>query len=97
FTGTPPLPFDYDAELVGGRTPCLEGRENLLPAAAQAGFRYDSSGNGTQVWPDKEQGLWDLPLQHIPVPGRAFETLSMDYNFLANQSGTVNGAPANRP
>ncbi|MFR9672872.1 hypothetical protein [Streptomyces sp. TR02-1] len=95
--GTPPLPFDYDAELVGGRTPCLEGRENLLPAAAELGFRYDSSGNGTQVWPDKEQGLWDLPLQQIPMPGRAFETLSMDYNFLANQSGTVNGAPANRP
>jgi hypothetical protein len=87
----PPLPFDYDKELIGGRTPCLEGRDNLLPAAKQMGFRYDSSGNGTQVWPDKEAGLWDLPLQQIPMPGRSFETLSMDYNFLANQSGTVNG------
>ncbi|NSC23093.1 hypothetical protein FM076_18800 [Streptomyces albus subsp. chlorinus] len=91
------LPFDYSRELVGGRTPCLEGQENLLKAARQMGFRYDSSGNGTQVWPGKRHGLWDLPLQQVPVPGRQFETLSMDYNFLANQSGTVDGAVEKRP
>lgn len=90
-----PLPFDYDKELVGGRTPCLEGQENLLPAAADLGFRYDSSGNGTQVWPKKRHGLWDLSLQQVPFPGHSFETLSMDYNFLANQSGgDVDGDPA---
>jgi hypothetical protein len=94
FTDMPPLPFDYDTELVGGRAPCLKGRENLLPAAAEMGFRYDSSGSGYQVWPGKEQGLWDLPLQQIPMPGRSFEALAMDYNFLANQSGTVDGDPA---
>ncbi|EST38841.1 hypothetical protein N566_05145 [Streptomycetaceae bacterium MP113-05] len=93
---SPPLPFDYARELIGGRTPCLEGRENLLSAARQMGFRYDSSGNGTQIWPDKEGDLWDLPLQQIPMPGHSFETLSMDYNFLANQSGTVNGPVAER-
>ncbi|MFE0875480.1 hypothetical protein ACFW4X_11455 [Streptomyces smyrnaeus] len=91
------LPFDYERELVGGRTPCLEGQENLLKAASQMGFRYDSSGNGTQVWPDKRHGLWDLPLQQVPVPGRGFETLAMDYNFLANQSGTVDGPVEKRP
>jgi hypothetical protein len=31
------------------------------------------------------------------VPGRAFETLSMDYNFLANQSVTTDGDPAMYP
>ncbi|MDT0341890.1 polysaccharide deacetylase family protein [Streptomyces litchfieldiae] len=82
-----PLPFDYDEELVGGRAPCLEGQENLLRAAADLGFRYDSSGNGLQVWPDKREGLWDIPLQSVPVPGRAFETLSMDYNFMVNDAG----------
>lgn len=92
-----PLPFNYTHEMVGGRAPCLEGQQNLLDAARQMGFRYDSSGNGTQVWPDKRKGLWDLPLQQVPMPGRKFETLSMDYNFLANQSGTVNGDPAKRP
>jgi hypothetical protein len=83
-TDAEPLPFDYERELAGGRAPCLEGQDNLLPAAAEAGFRYDSSGGGTQVWPGRREGLWDIPLQMIPVPGESFETLSMDYNFLAN-------------
>ncbi|MFH8369217.1 hypothetical protein [Streptomyces sp. NPDC018031] len=90
-----PLPFDYGTELVGGRAPCLEGQRNLIPAAKAMGFRYDSSSTGgRQVWPDKIGGIWDFPLQQIPMPGRAFETLSMDYNFLANQSGTTRGDPA---
>ncbi|KUJ67504.1 hypothetical protein ACZ90_26980 [Streptomyces albus subsp. albus] len=90
-----PLPFDYSTELVGGRAPCLEGQQNLIPAAKSMGFRYDaSSRGGRQVWPRKIDGVWDFPLQEIPMPGRAFETLSMDYNFLANQSGTTRGDPA---
>ncbi|MFI0453604.1 hypothetical protein [Actinomadura sp. 6N118] len=97
WTTTPPLPFDYDKELVGGRAPCLEGRHNLVKAGRSMGFRYDSSGNGEQVWPRKTFGLWDLPLQRIPMPGRSFEVLSMDYNFLANQSKKYNGSPARRP
>lgn len=84
-----PLPFDYDKELIGARTPCLEGRENFLYAAREMGFRYDTSGVNDQVWPKKEQGLWDLSMQLVPVPGRAFETLAMDYNFMVNQSGTT--------
>lgn len=88
-----PLPFDYDKELVGARTPCLEGQKNMVAAARTMGFRYDSSGIGNQVWPAKKDGVWDLPLQLVPVPGRAFETLSMDYNFMFNQSGTTQGDP----
>ncbi|MGW2562651.1 hypothetical protein ACWCXB_26065 [Streptomyces sp. NPDC001514] len=88
----PPLPFDYEKELIGARTPCLEGRENFMKAASRLGFRYDASGVSDQVWPRKERGLWDLSLQTIPVPGRAFEALSMDYNFMINQSGTSKGA-----
>lgn len=84
-----PLPFDYDKELIGARTPCLEGRENFLYAAREMGFRYDTSGVNNQVWPKEEQGLWDLSMQLVPVPGRAFETLAMDYNFMVNQSGTT--------
>ncbi|UQI48664.1 hypothetical protein M1P56_32305 [Streptomyces sp. HU2014] len=86
--GEPPLPFDYSKELVGGRAPCLEGQRRLVPAAKAMGFRYDASSiGGRQVWPRRIGGLWDFPLQDIPVPGRGFETLAMDYNFLANQSG----------
>lgn len=92
-----PLPFDYTKELVGGRAPCLEGQKNLIPAAREMGFRYDASSvGGRQVWPSRIDGVWDFPLQDIPVPGRAFETLSMDYNFLANQSGTTRGDPSMR-
>ncbi|NLU67875.1 hypothetical protein [Streptomyces sp. HNM0574] len=89
--GADPLPFDYGKELIGGRTPCLEGQENLMKAASEMGFRYDSSGNGKQVWPGKKHGLWDIPLQAVPIPGRNIETLSMDYNFMANQSVTPDG------
>ncbi|MEU9094060.1 hypothetical protein [Streptomyces sp. NPDC048428] len=87
------LPFDYDKELIGGRTPCLEGQKNMVAAARSMGFRYDSSGVNDQVWPKKKDGIWDLSMQLVPVPGREFETLSMDYNFMFNQSGTTQGDP----
>ncbi|MEV6120863.1 hypothetical protein AB0M23_10090 [Streptomyces sp. NPDC052077] len=91
----PALPFDYDKELVGGRTPCLLGQDRLLPTARELGWRYDaSSPGGRQTWPVKRGGIWDLPLQQIPFPGRSFEVLSMDYNILANQSVSTTRAPA---
>ncbi|WP_432134352.1 MULTISPECIES: hypothetical protein [unclassified Streptomyces] len=95
WTDLPPLPFDYDKELVGGRTPCLLGQDNLLPTARELGWRYDaSSPGGRQVWPRRKQGIWDLPLQQMPFPGHSFEVLSMDYNILANQSINSTKAPA---
>ncbi|WP_448321408.1 hypothetical protein [Streptomyces sp. CO7] len=90
-----PLPFDYEKELVGGRTPCLEGQENFRAAARELGLRYDTSGVREQVWPERKDGLWDLSMHMVPVPGRAFETISMDYNFMVNQSGgSTRGNPA---
>jgi hypothetical protein len=83
-----PLPFDYDKELIGARTPCLEGRKNFMKAARELGFRYDTSGVNNQVWPDREEGLWDLSMQLVPFPGHSYEQLTMDYNFMVNQSGT---------
>ncbi|MDX2542488.1 hypothetical protein ACOT81_19205 [Streptomyces sp. WI04-05B] len=95
WTDLPALPFDYDKELVGGRTPCLLGQDNLLPTARDLGWRYDaSSPGGRQVWPTKTNAVWDLPLQAIPFPGHTFEVLSMDYNILANQSINSTNAPA---
>jgi hypothetical protein len=95
FRNMEPLPFDYRNELVGGRAPCLEGQDNLIKAARELGWRYDaSSQGGLQVWPGKREGVWDFPLQEIPMPGHSYETLSMDYNFLANQSETTQGDPA---
>lgn len=99
FTDVEPLPFDYRKELVGGRTPCLLGQDDLLPVAQKLGWRYDaSSPGGLQVWPGKKSGIWDLPLQSMPFPGHSFEVLSMDYNILANQSkNTTRGVPSNYP
>ncbi|MEW2393283.1 hypothetical protein AB0933_33475 [Streptomyces venezuelae] len=95
WTDLPSLPFDYDKELVGGRTPCLLGQDNLLPTAKKLGWRYDaSSPGGRQRWPQKKMGIWDLPLQAVPFPGHSFEVLSMDYNILANQSKNSTKAPA---
>ncbi|MER6263379.1 MULTISPECIES: hypothetical protein [unclassified Streptomyces] len=82
------LPFDYDKELIGARTPCLEGQKNFTEAARRLGFRYDSSGVDDQLWPKKKAGLWDLSMQLVPFPGHTFEQLTMDYNFMASQSGT---------
>ncbi|GHH39412.1 hypothetical protein [Streptomyces candidus] len=86
-----PLPFDYETELIGARTPCLEGRKNFMRAASEMGFRYDTSGVNDQIWPQKQGKLWDLSMQLVPIPGRAFQTLSMDYNFYMNQSGAARG------
>ncbi|MFD7404205.1 hypothetical protein ACFV7R_16335 [Streptomyces sp. NPDC059866] len=84
-----PLPFDYDKELIGARTPCLEGQKNFMKAARELGFRYDTSGVNNQVWPGKKEGLWDLSMQLVPFPGHTYEQLTMDYNFMVNQSGTT--------
>ncbi|MGI8717724.1 MAG: hypothetical protein ACR2JN_07825 [Lapillicoccus sp.] len=97
FTDLPPLPFDYDAELIGGRTPCLQGQANLLRAGRATTWRYDSSGTGRQVWPTRfPGGRWNLPMQAIPFPGHDFEVISMDYNMMYNQSKTPDGDPAAR-
>jgi hypothetical protein len=99
FTDVEPLPFDYRRELVGGRTPCLLGQENLLPTAASLGWRYDaSSPGGLQRWPAQTSGIWDFPLPAVPFPGHDFEVLAMDYNILANQSdGSTEGDPSQYP
>ncbi len=99
FTDLAPLPFDYRKELTGGRTPCLLGADRLRPVAKALGWTYDASSPGRQVWPGRRDGLWDLPLQAIPFPGRTFQVLAMDYNMLANQSPGANpdGDPAMRP
>ncbi|MQY10422.1 hypothetical protein SRB5_05300 [Streptomyces sp. RB5] len=83
-TRAAPLPFDYDKELVGARTPCLEGRDNLVKAAGELGWRYDTSGVNLQVWPRKEHGVWDLSMQTVPFPGSDLEELTMDYNYSVN-------------
>ncbi|GAA3852811.1 hypothetical protein GCM10023084_03790 [Streptomyces lacrimifluminis] len=99
YTDLDPLPFDIKEEVTGGRAPCLEGQKNLLKAAESYGWRYDASSAGDfQIWPAKKNGMWDFPLQMLPYEGGEYQGLSMDFNFLYNQSeGKTDGAPANYP
>jgi hypothetical protein len=92
----PALPFDFKDEVTGGRAPCLEGQPNLLKAIKSYGWRYDASSPGDfQIWPVKKNGIWDFPLQMLPYEGGKYQGLSMDFNFLYNQSGgETQGDPA---
>ncbi|MFD9357013.1 hypothetical protein [Streptomyces sp. NPDC060031] len=96
FTKEAPLPFDPDREVVGGRAPCLEGQKNLLTAIKPYGWRYDASSSGDfQLWPSKQDDIWNFPLQLVPLQGKEVQVLSMDFNFLYNQSGdSTQGDPA---
>ncbi|MFC9843395.1 hypothetical protein ACFWFF_15135 [Streptomyces sp. NPDC060223] len=96
YTDLPPLPFDAKKEIIGGRAPCLEGQKNLLEAIKSFDWRYDASSPGDfQIWPTKKNGLWDFPLQMLPYEGGEYQGLSMDFNFLYNQSdGETEGDPA---
>jgi hypothetical protein len=83
-----PLGFG-PGEIVGGRTPCLEGNLSVLyPVLARRGFRYDASGQALLgTWPVKRDGIWSFPLLELPFFGHTFRVVGMDYNFMANQIG----------
>ncbi|MFC7264408.1 hypothetical protein [Streptomyces lutosisoli] len=103
YTDLPALPFDATKDITGGRAPCLEGQKNLLKAmketAKEYNWRYDASSTGDfQIWPTKKEGVWDFPLQLLPYESGKYQGLSMDFNFLYNQSdGETEGDPAKYP
>jgi peptidoglycan/xylan/chitin deacetylase (PgdA/CDA1 family) len=92
------LPFG-PSEVVGERTPCLQGRLPVLyPVLARRGFRYDASALAPLgSWPRRRLGIWSVPLLEIPFPGHTFPVVSMDYNLFANQTGGVSGAASLEP
>jgi hypothetical protein len=77
-----------DAEIQGGRTPCLEGRLGQLYRALRAeGMTYDTSRTANPAdWPRRIHGIWSFPLALIKLIGTPWDSLSMDYNFFVNQS-----------
>jgi peptidoglycan/xylan/chitin deacetylase (PgdA/CDA1 family) len=87
------LPFGRE-ELIGGRTPCLQGAlRELYPVLVRHGFRYDASQvSRLGGWPKRELGLWSTPLLEIPFLGHTYDVVSMDYNFLANQTDVAPAA-----
>jgi peptidoglycan/xylan/chitin deacetylase (PgdA/CDA1 family) len=92
------LPFG-PGEIVGERTPCLQGRLPVLyRVLARRGFRYDASALAPLgSWPRRRLGLWRVPLLEVPFPGHTFRVVSMDYNLFANQTGGVSGPASLEP
>ena len=84
------LPFG-PGEVVGERTPCLQGRLPVLyRVLARRGFRYDASALAPLgSWPRRRLGIWSIPLLEVPFPGHTFPVVSMDYNLYANQTGAL--------
>jgi hypothetical protein len=82
------LPFDR-AEVIGGRTPCLEGNLHALyRVLARRGLRYDASRIAPLgEWPTRIGGIWSVPLLELPLRGHTYRVVSMDYNFYANGLG----------
>ena len=70
FTDLDPLPFDYRKELVGGRTPCLlgPGESAADRQGSSAGAMTPARPAASRCGPKKKMGLWDFPLQQVPVP-----------------------------
>jgi hypothetical protein len=89
--GSSAQPTAYDhTVVVGGRTPCLEGKKQAyLTAMKRLGYRYDTSATGVLEWPRRTLGgLWEFPLQTIHWAGaRGGSVLAMDYNLWAHYNG----------
>lgn len=77
-----------DGSIRGGRTPCLEGRQDQLrPALRKHGLVFDSSAiSGALTWPKLAAGIWEFPLPVVTVPGLGKRVVMMDYNLWYSMS-----------
>jgi hypothetical protein len=102
---SPPVNLGFTSkDVVGSRTPCLEGNfRALYPALTAHGYRYDTSPTPDTTWPLRgaentgPSNLWVFPLAWIPFYGSGgHHTLSMDYNicFLHDGCKTSPSYPA---
>ncbi len=91
------LGFDGD-DIVGSRTPCLEGDYKLLyPVLEKHGFLYETSptpdASSPTQWPQRgwpetgETSMWVFPLPYVPSYGTDRRILAMDYNFCFQHEG----------
>lgn len=90
---SPPVDLGFTGEdVVGSRTPCLEGDYTVLyPILEKAGFLYDTSptpdASTPTGWPQRgwsdtgPTNLWVFPLAYVPSYGTGRNILAMDYNF----------------
>ncbi|HEU4811394.1 MAG TPA: hypothetical protein VFT00_04575 [Nocardioides sp.] len=83
-------------DIIGERTPCLEGLPSaLFPALRRHGIVYDSTFTREGLsWPTRSaDGIWQLGMQAFPVHGTlpdgrtGVPVTSMDYNYWFTQRG----------
>ncbi len=87
----PPVNLGFTAaDIVGSRTPCLEGNfKALYPVLAKHGYTYDTSPTPDTRWPQRgaantgPSNLWVFPLATLPMYGSNHYELSMDWNICA--------------
>lgn len=82
-----------EKNIIGFRAPLLGRNPDMYTALNQMGYKYDTSDvHQVNYWPekqDKKAGLWNFPLAQFKIYGTKMNTLSMDYNFYATQSGAI--------
>jgi hypothetical protein len=96
----PPVDLGFTSkDIVGSRTPCLEGNfRTLYPVLAKHGYRYDTSPTPDTTWPRRGAGdtgpsnLWVFPLAFEPFYGTRHHVLSMDYNICFLHDGCKTSA-----
>jgi hypothetical protein len=99
----PPLAV-AGTDILGSRTPCLEGRPSTLyPVLARHGLSYDSSFTRPGIsWPsrDPRTGIWRFGMHLFPVHGtlpdgrRGLPVTTMDYNYWYAQRRARHASPA---
>ncbi|MCP2165711.1 polysaccharide deacetylase family protein [Goodfellowiella coeruleoviolacea] len=67
----------------GGRTPCLEHKQDqLFPAMLQHGLVYDTSQVTLGVqWPKVKQGVWEFAMPEVRIPALNSKVVMMDFNL----------------
>jgi hypothetical protein len=81
------------SEVIGERTPCLEGTpEQLYPALQAHHMTYDSSFTRRGIsWPtqSKQYKIWQMGMAEFPVHDTSHFQVTMDYNFYYTQRGAT--------
>ena len=79
------------SEIIGERTPCLEGTPaQLYPALTAHHMTYDSSFTRRGIsWPTQSQQykIWQMGMAEFPMHGTSHFQITMDYNFYYTQRG----------
>ncbi len=95
----PPVELGFTGDdVVGSRTPCLEGDYRALyPELQRRGYLYETSptpdASAPTQWPQRgwaETGptsMWTFPLAYVPSYGTGKRVLAMDYNLCFQHDG----------